>query len=523
LQRSIYFAWACLPIFVGAFWANESCATTIDPLTWEELVVGANFLGIAECEVAGGIVARYKVIEAWKGEAVGNSISVEIAVNAWEPQFPIALCGERFLFAAYKKPPSTMMSTTSYGAIPLWWRNIPSDYQTPLFQGGSKLGRESFYGFGSEHKSIEAFKKDALALLRLPPEERELRLLKTQAEKYLSAGRSRLDDAKSPEARARAELLRDIQQGKTAADVIGLILAAAQKEQDRSKRVFAAMLSRGGGEVTLATIEKLPGEDKSFDESARKDIAEEIRSHLGRPPVEAEASPAKAAQPKKLSQKELDQFRAALRKQLPLREAINALEALLAEDPTAVAGYLVQWINPEKEWQDRDSGYGLGSYFAHRSSKEREVFLTKLCTAHDPFVRVAGAVYLCFENREAGLAKLREFSALEGDPGVWAALNLAQRGERSAMLRALEVFATSGVSNMAGVPHRNLQKRLMVLLSNTAKASNLSQPTPPEYEREDEANQKKIYDAYQEWWKANGEKAAISDPWLPLLGKQKVD
>ncbi len=32
-------------------------ATRIDPLTWEELVLQADFVGVVECVVAGGIVA----------------------------------------------------------------------------------------------------------------------------------------------------------------------------------------------------------------------------------------------------------------------------------------------------------------------------------------------------------------------------------------------------------------------------------------------------------------------------------
>src|SRR5438093_13720184 len=93
-------------------------------------------------------------------------------LNAWEPQFPIALCGERFLIAAYKSPPSTMMSTTSYGPVPLWWRRIPADYQTPLFQGVARIdGKESaLHAFGTKHSSLAAFKRDAVELLEQPAE-----------------------------------------------------------------------------------------------------------------------------------------------------------------------------------------------------------------------------------------------------------------------------------------------------------------------------------------------------------------
>jgi hypothetical protein len=54
-------SWFCTLIVPG-----RAAATTIDPLLFEELVLGADFVGIVECDQAGGIVARYRVIESWK-------------------------------------------------------------------------------------------------------------------------------------------------------------------------------------------------------------------------------------------------------------------------------------------------------------------------------------------------------------------------------------------------------------------------------------------------------------------------
>src|SRR5262245_11086391 len=80
--------------------SQPASATTIDPLTWEQFASDADFIGIAECETAGGIVAKYKVLESWKGAPPGTTFSLRIAVNYWEPQFPIALIGEQYLIAA---------------------------------------------------------------------------------------------------------------------------------------------------------------------------------------------------------------------------------------------------------------------------------------------------------------------------------------------------------------------------------------------------------------------------------------
>jgi hypothetical protein len=82
---------------------------------------------------------------------------------------------------------------------------------------------------------------------------------------------------------------------------------------------------------------------------------------------------------------------------------------------------------------------------------------------------------------------------------------------------------------MLGVPHENLQLRLLALLSNSAAASGLPQPAPPEepgYEA-DEAALKKYqadyYNYFVGWWGENREKLEVRDPWLEILAARKVD
>ena len=60
---------------IGLALAAVAAATTIDPLTFEELVRDAHFIGIVECETAGAIVARYRVIESWKGPEAGTKLT----------------------------------------------------------------------------------------------------------------------------------------------------------------------------------------------------------------------------------------------------------------------------------------------------------------------------------------------------------------------------------------------------------------------------------------------------------------
>jgi hypothetical protein len=69
---------------------------------------------------------------------------------------------------------------------------------------------------------------------------------------------------------------------------------------------------------------------------------------------------------------------------------------------------------------------------------------------------------------------------------------------------------------MAGVPHRNLQKRALVLLSNSARAAGAPRPVPPGQETSS-------FESILTWWRENRDKIVLLDPWLEILEKQKVD
>ena len=69
---------------------------------------------------------------------------------------------------------------------------------------------------------------------------------------------------------------------------------------------------------------------------------------------------------------------------------------------------------------------------------------------------------------------------------------------------------------MSGVPHGNLQKRVLVLLSNAAQAGGVPQPALPKAESE-------RWEYLNGWWKEHGAKSVLRDPWLKALDAQKVD
>ena len=187
----------------------------------------------------------------------------------------------------------------------------------------------------------------------------------------------------------------------------------------------------------------------------------------------------------------------------------TAIDTLVRHEPRCVLEWLLSWESSGEDWSSGTQGYCFGSWFAWQCGKERLRNLSALTGAKDPYIRVAGAVYLCFEDCELGMAALRDLMQIEGDPGAWAALTLARRGDARAMPRALQVFESAGDADMRGVPHQNLQKRLLVLLSNSTKASGVPWP-----ERGIDI---------RTWWRQNAEKIRLVDPWFETLEKQKVD
>ncbi|MBW8016468.1 MAG: hypothetical protein FVQ82_09790 [Planctomycetes bacterium] len=180
-------------LVVVSLMAMPIYATQIDPLTWEQMTVSCDFAGIVECTTAGGIVAEYKVVEAWKGTEHIEPIRIRVATNYWEPQFPLALIGEQYLVFAYKNnAPSRMVSTTIGGPVPLWWRNIPYDYRLPLFQGRYKPDSNqqlsaydlSHSGDTSKKITIDEFKKQVKQLTGKSKKDQEVVILRILFKKY---------------------------------------------------------------------------------------------------------------------------------------------------------------------------------------------------------------------------------------------------------------------------------------------------------------------------------------------------
>jgi hypothetical protein len=499
-------------LIVLALTGSTASATTIDPLLFEELVLGADFVGIVECEQAGGIVAAYRVIESWKGPKPGTRINIRVAVNYWEPQFPITLCGERYFVTAFKEPPSRVMSTTSGGPVPLWWRKIPADYGLPLFQGRNLLAPGEENG-----ATFQKTRKAAQDLLALKPVDREATLLTAVIEKELS-GRNR-DEGEPHRMESKAIQARLAKMTTVETLVAELVRIASEQPQDLGP-ITLNVLMKAGGAVTLASVSRLPSDRLPWSKEEFAFLVKAINRRLD---VKAASDEPEELGPERTpSAPELEDLRQTLRRGAEDRGFGAAITTLTRHDPISVVQFLVTWRNPSRGWLDQDRGYALGSYFACRCGKDRRKHLASLATADDPYIRVAGAVYLCFEDTEAGTKALERTTTLDGDAGVWAALTLARRGHKGAVPRALEVFrihepySRMPMGTMGGVPHGNLQKRVLVLLSNSAWASGVPQPVPP-------GQQQPSFATLHAWWEQHNDRLRINDPWLGTLEQQKVD
>jgi hypothetical protein len=524
-----------LPCHLLAFvllWPSPASATTIDEMTFAELVLGADFVGIVECNRAGGIVAGYSVLESWKGPRPGSQITIRVAVNFWEPQFPITLCGERYFVTAFKQAPLRVMSTTSGEPVPLWWRNIPADFSLPLFQGRQRLAPGEKNG-----ADFQKIRKSAQKLLALEPAEQEAALLKSVIEKELGSERRmpNFDEANAKKLRsllAELNIASDEADAKKLRSRLAKLTSASDLVSELIRTIFdrplwargapRTILRKAGGKVALASLEKLPVDRCPWNEKELNELIAEIRQRVERKDASSSVAVDSDAKERAPSAGKLADLRKALAKGEDAEGFGEALETLTRHDPEPVVNYLVAWNNPNQGWRDKDRGYVLGSYFGMRCGKDRKKHLAALSEAKDPFVRVAGAVYLCFEDANAGTAALKRMTAVDGDPGVWAALTLARRGHKDAVPRALEVFrrpvpgARSSQAPMATVPHRNLQKRVLVLLSNSAHVSDAPRP-------EQTKNAANSFESLLAWWKTHGDKLVIDDPWLATLQKQKVD
>lgn len=507
-------------------------AHTIDRMTWTELVAGADLVAIVECTVAGGIVAEYRVVRSWKGPPSGTIVRIRMAYHFQGPQFPYDLVGtQSFVTASKGSAPRRLVSESGWGNLPIWWREIPAEYSLPLFQGSYQLpareGDDLSWCLGSHHASFEDFLGDMEKFLNGPPQERELAALKAQiskrceqwkewhlADSFMSLKEDQRGSYREFIASATPPPWEDKVQRILAAETVDQcvrgVVALSESEPERLGGQVVMVLRLSGCEYTLKTLAALSAEGVSLAACGGEEVAALIRENLVSRNQAAEASPA------------VSEGTPTLRER-----------ALQWTEHVHIPADILAWEDPERSRCRMSSGYVIGSAYAWRTVVLRqdgwENRLRELARAKDPFIRVAGATYLCFPDEEEGMRALRELTSLPGNPGVWAALTLARRGEKRVIPRALEAFAAQTDPHTSTDLNRILRARIHVLLSNSTAGRNIPQPSCPPYPQDVQKDgvydqwRNRLYAVLSEWWRDYGGRIELTDPWLDTLSQSKLD
>jgi hypothetical protein len=513
-------------------------ASSIVPQPWEPIVNNADLVGIVECVTAGEIVARYRVVESWKGPKEGTILTVRGAASVYEPSLPIVLYGERLVVAAWKYKPEYRLATSLYlsmgpgGSLPPFWRNEHPDYFIPsplhvceLPPGPRGEGVRDAGMIGGHSGDLESFRRDVRALLALPDEAREAAVLRALIDWHIKNNRGGSafvpDSTQVAELEARANTAR-------VDSIVAALGDFVEHGRPGSDGAAFNVFSVGGGTHTLACLSTLKNTHGAWSGTTLPALIHLIRRRLGLDPLE-DYNP--IAVPPRPTHAALDSMRTLLvspvqpdspRKDYrTFRDTRHAFEALTVYDPEFLVSYLISW-SPGPNIGHESDGYGVGSFFGWRCGRDRATCMRRLLGAVDPYVRVAAAIYLSFENESEGVRALRELADTPGDPGAWAALNLARRGDKPAVSRALESFRRLPGPTFWDVPHLNLQKRLLVLFSNSAAESGVPQPERWRYARDDE-DQVHFYEDLLQWWDKNRARLTLRDPWFHDWKRQKIE
>ena len=291
-------------------------------------MIGSQFVGVVECIQAGGIVAKYRVVESWQGAPVGSEFTLHIPVDYWEPQFPTSMCERKYLVIAVKSSITQMLSYSGGGLVPLWWRQIPADFTTFPSQGIAEYPMSTLMlerAFGSHHGSLEEFRQAVQDLSRLSPADRELLKFKVSARTYLSPSASKITK----------RMLRQVEQAKTVKQAVEGLLKLASDDESKNKAWLLLIIAKG------------PETARLFNENpARWNVLgdEEVailRSSFN--PTNSLAATAPPALPP-LDPKTKEEKMRQLEAMAPLNEVLKyGFEQLILEEPERVAAYLVRW------------------------------------------------------------------------------------------------------------------------------------------------------------------------------------
>ncbi|MCC6572668.1 MAG: hypothetical protein IT462_02655 [Planctomycetes bacterium] len=497
--------------FATCILASVADAHTIDPIPTEKLLHDADFVGIVECTKAGGIVAEYKVVQSWRGPKAGDTVRIKIAANYWGPQYPLVLVGERLGITGFKtKAPSTLMSMSSGAPIPEFWRQVRFDFSLPLFQGRWPVEKSASV---QEDPKNPTFESQAKEFFGHSPSKQEALILAVVTSKRLLRGKLE-DEAET----IAIQLVANMRAANDCAAALKLLVAYAKDAKKEIQSTIAHVLKEAGYAETVSYLKRMDAKDLPWNKDKLTEIQTEIDGRL-HPKDQAlpQADEQTIPDAKKL---------AALRKIVESGDIAHedfgeAVETLTRYEPAPVAKWLKDWTQDKNaHWSAAEKPYLFGSFFGHSCGKDRISNLITLLDAKEQGVRVAAAVYLCFDDAVQGEKALKEFAKLEGRPGAWAGLTLVRRGHKEYFPRAIKFLHFVPETGMSGTGDELLQQKILELLSNSAAKSGIAQPVTTSYVRREEMQFGTVVDV---WWEKYKDKIIPFDPWAEELSANKTD
>lgn len=553
--------------FAVIFGCQAAFGSMITPWTWQEFAEHADFVGIVECDRAGTVVARYRVVETWKGsEKAGDRIAIQAGMGFNGPHFPVTLVGERLLVTCFRSSSSDDDGFFCAAYNPCFPRRVPSfSYDLLWGQGAVSLNNPevppAFREIGSGRKDLKEVQADFLRYLQMPEEDRAFEALRGLAERWLShtyvvlprkptpeqaeavleeqthraAARKLVEmwDANALDFKSRADLQMRIEMMVPRSNAVTrrLVNELSRAPKDvihvvkngETLEMIAALYKDGEGEgysaysIYQANRNVLFSENDPPPPGTRLDIRWRHRLHLACLEDFHAFRPQEPDHPKPPTSEELRNTEQTLGTQREWDHVFwNAATLLLKHRPEPVLRWLREWEAGEDEeslhWTDP---YVLGTWAGFHCGGDRAHNLSALLDAREPLVRVAAAVYLAHEDETAGLAALREMAKLPGDAGSWAALSLARRGDRKALERVVEALTTELGGNGSGSLIRTMMTaRLAELLSNSAAAAKLPPPSLNSYGMRLE-DARAFLDSHPD--------LVPVDPWLSEIRKLRTD
>lgn len=483
-------------LVAAALMSAAARASQRRPVAWEELAFRSDLLAVVECTTAGIDVARFRVLDSWKGPAEGAEFTLRIGGSG--RGVVAALVGEQYLAAGFRAgaaPPAAAVAFANPN--PLAWRALPADFAAPAGRRLVPLPEDvepNLRSFVFAPATLAGLRRDVAEFLRRPPAEQEARSIRGAAHIFFAVTKP------GPAAERAGALLRSVDAAGDVAAIAAVLLAAAAQPEWRETPpyTFVGPLGEAGGPLARAALEAIPVSRSDERSKPCRWALSALGEHL---------DPAPAAAPPR-SPPPLEEWLARFAPECARASVQETADALLC-------------------WRGGATAYAAISAFGHACGEGRAELLRALGNAADPWVRAGAGVYLALEDPLAARPLLEREQLCPGPTGALAALALAGRGDARAVDRLVEFLGDRSGGGPDAFVLRNLQFRVRVLLSNSAARAGVEQPEATTRFQRDLMDpgepSERAHAHYRAWWARHRGEVVPFDPWLEELALQRID